>query len=114
MASPDHPAEGTFSVDFDEVTRIFEELKPVVSRVVEVQDFVQLVQTATNRIFLKYFEFPGSRLYKPEELRLLVQHVMDCINNITPSQIPYESISIDGKWILYPKNKDAPKDPKPN
>ncbi|MBI2065086.1 MAG: hypothetical protein HYT62_03490 [Candidatus Yanofskybacteria bacterium] len=112
MAKKQNLTEGFLSVDFDEITRIFADLRPTVLKVATVEEFVAMIQKATNIIFLKYFEFPQSRLYKPEELGFVVQHVMDCINNITPAHIPYESISVNGKWMLRPlsdEEKSAPK-----
>ena len=115
MTDDRQASEGTLCVNFDEVTDIFTRLRPVVSQAANVQEFAQIIQGATSKIFSKYFGFPGSRLYKPEDLGLLVQHVMDCINNITPESIPYRSVSVDGQWRLYPKGKDdKSKSPKPS
>ena len=113
--APDNPAERSLSVDFDEITKIFQDLRPVIAEITDIHDFVSLMQTATQKIFLKYFESTNSRLYKVDDLRFLEQHVMDCINSVTPNHIPYKSVSVDGKWRLYPiENDDKSNKSKPN
>lgn len=103
--------DGKLRVNFDEITEQFRELIPVVSKIENPQDFIKVVQKVTEKVFLKYFEFPNPYNYRPEDLSQIVQHVMDCINNITPPQIPYKSISIEGKWMLILKEGE---DKKPN
>ena len=105
----------SLSVNVQEITDTFSSLRLAVAKVATIEDFVALVKPAVNEIFLKHFEFPNSWLYKPEELGLLIQHVMDCINSIMPANIPYRSFSVNGEWRFYPTNsKDQPKIPKPS
>ena len=104
---------GTLKVDFDEVTRMFAELRSVAAEASSPHEFARIVQVVTEKLFLKYFEFPESRMYRVDDLHQLVQHVMDCINNITPVHISYRSVFEDGKWKLYPK-KSSDKTTKPS
>ncbi len=96
----------SLSVNFQEITDTFSSLRPVVAGAATIEDFVSAVKPAVNDIFLKYFEFPNSRLFKPEELGHLIQHVMDCINNIMPAQIHFVSVSINGEWRFYPTDNN--------
>lgn len=115
MAEDDKPCEGTLAVNFQEITDTFSSLKPVAVKVTTIDDFVALVKPSVNDIFLKYFEFPNSRLYKPEDMGFLIQHVMDCINNIMPAHILYRSVSVEGQWRFYPKDNNGQfKTPKPS
>ncbi len=107
MSEPEGPAEGSLSVDFDQITRLFRDLKPIIYKVTDVQEFGRAVQLVTSGIFVRYLTFPQSRYYKVEDTMLLIPHVINCINTIIPQQIPYEAFSMKGsRWALRPKRKD--------
>jgi len=97
---------GSLNVDFDEVTKLFSELKSRLRRVTEAREMAPMLQEAVQRIFLKYYVFPESRFYKQEDLRYLIKHVTDCINNIIPVDIPYKAVFVDGTWKLFPKKEE--------
>jgi len=96
MADIEKVCQGSVSVNFQEITDTFAKLRPAVAQVAGIEDFIALVKPAVHEIFLKHFEFPNSRLYKPEDLGLLIQHMMDCINSIMPAHLPFISVSVDG------------------
>ena len=102
MSSSDEPQAEYLKVDFDEVTKIFADLKDEVSGCEGIDDFIPLIQSHLEQIYDKYFNNGHYLLYSPDELFKLVQHAMDCINNITPEHIPYKSEYIDRQWRLFP------------
>lgn len=101
---------GGLRVDFDEITGIFRRLIKPTSQVKTIQDFALLMQEATGKIFEKY----ESALYSPDDLKIVPTHILDCINNIMPSHLSFIAVIKEDKWLFVPKDKNAPKPPKPN
>jgi len=105
----------TLTIDFEEVTYIFLKLKPIVAKVSNIRGLIAVVNPVVSEIVARHYNPPKGKSYKQEDLRSLMNHLVDCVNSIMPDKIPYRAL-IDSRnqWFFKLIDKNDPKPPRPN
>ncbi len=90
------------NIDYDEVARRIDALRPCVADLYDVRTFFVMLQPVANAIIEDYRHLLRGAAYHEGEFKTLLVHIQDCVNALIPPQFSVIACGYDsqGRMII--------------